>query len=188
MDMPPRRVGKRLVGRYLFLRIVLGTFILILVIIVATFWAKNNGYDLDHQRSIAFNVLDFGAISICLSARFSYNSSMHARIFRGNVLCWWSVLIVAVLQVAITYIPGLNSIIFNMAPMDGAMWLVTFIGMVVTFLVMEAEKAFRRYLRNLGSDTDDREKDSLFDQDVVQTTHVHLPIGASRLGLEELKS
>jgi magnesium-transporting ATPase (P-type) len=97
-------------------------------------------------------------------------------------------LIVAVLQVAITYIPGLNSIIFNMAPMDGAMWLVTFIGMVVTFLVMEAEKAFRRYLRNLGSDTDDREKDSLFDQDVVQTTHVHLPIGASRLGLEELKS
>ncbi|KAI2508895.1 Cation transport ATPase [Fragilaria crotonensis] len=188
MDMPPRRVGKRLVGRYLFLRVVLGTFILILVIIVATFWAKNSGYDLDHQRSIAFNVLDFGAISICLSARFSYNSSIHARVFRGNVLCWWSVLIVAVLQVAITYIPGLNSIIFNMAPMDGAMWLVTFIGMVITFLVMEAEKAFRRYLRKLGSDTDDREKDSLFDEEVVRTSHLHLPKGASRLGLEELKS
>jgi magnesium-transporting ATPase (P-type) len=187
MEMPPRRVGKRLVGRYLFLRVVLGTFILILVIVVATFWAKDNGYDLDHQRSIAFNVLDFGAISICLSARFSYNSSMHPRVFRGNALCWWSVLLVAVLQVAITYIPGLNSVIFNMAPMDGAMWLVTFLGMVITFIVMEAEKALRRYLRTRGSDTEDRERDALFDVNVVRTTHLHLPPEAKRLGLEELK-
>lgn len=188
MEMPPRRVGKRLVGRYLFLRIFLGTFILILVIVVATFWAIDNGYDLDHQRSIAFNVLDFGAISVCLSARFSYNSSIHPRVFRGNALCWWSVLLVTVLQVAITYIPGLNNVIFEMAPMDGAMWLVTFLGMLITFLVMEAEKAFRRYLRDRGSDTDDRERDPLFDEDVVKTTHLHLPPEAARLGLEELKS
>ena len=99
MDMPPRRVGKRLIGRYLFLRIMLGTIVLIVVVIGSVFWAKDvAGYDLDHQRSIAFNVLDFGAISICLSARFSYNSSMHPRLFRGNAFCWWSVLIVAVLS------------------------------------------------------------------------------------------
>jgi magnesium-transporting ATPase (P-type) len=188
MDMPPRKVGKRLIGRFLFLRIMLGTMILIMVVIGSTFWAKDNGYDLEHQRSVAFNVLDFGAISICLSARFSYNSSIHPRLFRGNAFCWWSVLIVVVLQIAITYIPGLNSVIFNMAPMDGTLWFVTFLGMLITFLVMEAEKALRRYLKDHGSDTDDRVTSPIFDQKVVSDGHVNLPDGASRLGLEELKS
>jgi magnesium-transporting ATPase (P-type) len=120
MDMPPRKGGKRLIGRYLYLRIMLATLILILVVIGSTFWAKDNGHDLDHQRScpVAFNVRYFGAISICLSARFSYNSSMHPRLLKGNALCWWSVLIVAVLQIAITYIPGLNSVNFIMAPIN----------------------------------------------------------------------
>jgi magnesium-transporting ATPase (P-type) len=188
MDMPPRKVGKRLIGRYLFLRIMLGTLVLLMVVVGSVFWAKGHGYDLDHQRSVAFNVLDFGAISICLSARFSYNSSMHPRLFRGNPACWWSVLIVTVLQIAITYIPGLNNIIFNMAPMDGILWLITLVGMFTTFLVMEAEKAVRRFMKSRGSDTDDRETDPVFDKEVFNDGHVHLPEGASRLGLEELKS
>ena len=188
--MPPRRVGKRLIGRYLFLRIVLGTFILILVVISSIFWAKGVGYDLPHQRSIAFNVLDFGAISICLSARFSYNSSIHPRLFRGNAFCWWSVLIVVVCQVGITYIPGLNDVIFSMAPMDGFLWLITVLFMVVVFLVMEAEKAVRRFMWLRGEDTDDRKEfDPIFDEKVEDNDgHVNLPAGASKLGLEELKS
>jgi hypothetical protein len=92
------------------------------------------------------------------------------------------------LQIAITYIPGLNSVIFNMAPMDGTLWFVTFLGMLITFLVMEAEKALRRYLKDHGSDTDDRVTSPIFDQKVVSDGHVNLPDGASRLGLEELKS
>ncbi|KAI2488763.1 Cation transport ATPase [Fragilaria crotonensis] len=188
MDIPPRQVGKRLIGRFLFLRIMLGTIVLIVVVIGSVFWAQDNGYDLDHQRSIAFNVLDFGAISICLSARFSYNSSIHPRLFKGNAFCWWSVLIVVVCQIGITYIPGLNSVIFNMAPMDGVLWFVTFLGMMITFLVMEAEKGLRRYLKDSGSDTDDRDASPIFDQKVVTDGHVNLPDGASRLGLEELKS
>jgi magnesium-transporting ATPase (P-type) len=188
MDMPPRQVGKRLIGRFLFLRIMLGTLILIMAVIGSTFWAQGNGYDLAHQRSVAFNVLDFGAISICLSARFSYNSSFHPRLFRGNAFCWWSVFIIVVCQIGITYIPGLNSVIFNMAPMDGVLWFVTFLGMVITFLVMEADKAVRRYLKDRGSDTDDRDNSPIFDEKVVTDGHVNLPDGASRLGLEELRS
>ena len=186
MDLPPRRVGKRLIGRYLFLRIALGTFILIVVVVYATFWAKWNDYDLLHQRAVAFNALDFGAISICLSARFSYNSSIHPRIFRGNAFCWWSVLIVVVCQVAITYIPGLNNVIFGMAPMDGALWLVTILAMLVTFLVMEAEKALRRFLRDKGADTDDREIDTMFDEKVVCDARVDITKETSALGLQEL--
>merc|ERR1740124_1540310 len=76
MDMPPRRIGKRLIGRYLFLRILLGTFTLTALTVVSTFWLKSHNADdkyyLEDIRAIAFNVLDFGAIGITLSARFAY--------------------------------------------------------------------------------------------------------------------
>lgn len=70
-------------------------------------------------RSQAINTLDFGAISVTLSARFTYNSSFHPRIFKGNKFAWYSVAIVAVLQVFITYCPGLNRVVFGMGPMNG---------------------------------------------------------------------
>jgi magnesium-transporting ATPase (P-type) len=189
MDLPPRRVGKRLIGRYLFLRIALGTTILIATVILSVFWARDQGYDQEAQRSQAFNTLDFGAISVCLSARFAYNSAIHPRIFRGNAYCWYSIAIVAVLQVAITYIPGVNSVIFSMGPMDGAQWGVSIAGMVITFLVMEAEKALRRSLKASGSDTDDSNPDNVFkDREDVRDHDMKLPAGAENLNLTELKS
>lgn len=187
MDMPPRRVGKRLVGRYLFFRIAVGTWIMITVVLLGTFWARSHGYSVALQRSVAFNVLDFGAISVCLSARFSYNSSFHPRIFKGNALCWYSVLLVAVLQVVITYTPGLNDVIFNMDPMPLDCWGVTLAGMIIVFFVMEVEKAILRVCKSQGQDTDDLEP-SMFDKKVVTDSSIDLPKDASKLGLEELKS
>jgi magnesium-transporting ATPase (P-type) len=83
---------------------------------------------------------------------------------RGNFLCWWSVAIMSGLQVLITYTPGLNETIFGMAAMDGLQWGIVALFMVVTFTVMEMEKAIRRYLSSLGEDTDDTEYDPRFDQ------------------------
>lgn len=188
MDLPPRRVGKRLIGRYLFLRIALGTTILIATVILTVFWSRDRGDSLGKQRSQAFNTLDFGAISICLSARFAYLSSFHPRIFKGNKWCWYSIALVAALQVAITYIPGLNSTIFSMEGMDGPQWGMAIAGMAVTFFVMEAEKALRRGLKSSGKDTDDREADALFDSADNRTTHVNLPAGSEKLATTELRS
>jgi len=123
-----------------------------------------------------------------LSARFAYNSSFHPRIFRGNKSCWYSVFLVAILQVATTYIPGLNSVIFSMAGMDGPQWGITFLGMAITFIVMEFEKSVRRCLKRRGADTDDREADAVFDSDVQNTSHLHMPDSAGKLGTSELKS
>merc|ERR1711920_1092152 len=180
MDLPPRRVGKRLIGRYLLLRILLGTATLITMVCLSVFWVQsqettdpNFDYKSDPvKQSMAFNTLDLSAISICLSARFAYNSSLHPRLFTGNKGCWFSVALV---------------IIFQMAPMTGAMWGMAIAGMVITFLVMEAEKALRRYLKAKGSDTDDRELDG-FDRGDTRTTHMHLPANAHKLGTAELRS
>merc|ERR1712032_54720 len=188
MDIPPRRVGKRLIGRYLLLRIFLGTFILILTVLLSVAWARENGYtETEQMQSQAFNTLDLGAISICLSARFAYNSSIHPRLFSGDKWCWWSILLVIVLQIMITYIPGLNDVIFQMEPMDIFQWLISVAGMVITFIFMEAEKAIRRVLKARGNDTDDRELTAFDDKD-DRTSHIHLPEDAAKLGTAELKS
>jgi len=210
MEMLPRRIGKRLIGRYLLLRILLGTFTLTCLTVGSAFWLKSfnpsgsdlcnladrnlNGcqghkYYFEDIRAIAFNVLDFGAIGITLSARFAYNSSIHPRVFYGNKYVWYSVLIVAVLQVAITHIPGLNSTVMQMRGMDGNGWGITFLFMFITFFVMEIEKGVRRMLRAKGSDTDDNEY-GVFDNQAEANASTHgklLPPGASKLNLVALE-
>lgn len=207
MTLPPRRQGKRLLGRFLILRILLGTFTLTALVVASAFWLKSynpDGYlpDYDERdeypdhkyfvedvRAIAFNVLDFGAIGITLSARFSYLCSIHPRVFTGNKYCWYSVAIVAVLQVLITHVPGLNNVIFQMKGMDGVSWGITFLFMVVVFLVMELEKAVRTYLKFKGGDTNDAEYDPMLDGKETNklTITVELPKGASNLNLVALE-
>jgi magnesium-transporting ATPase (P-type) len=172
MDKPPRRVGKRIIGRFLLLRIILATIVLVATTVGSVFWVQNEGYSLDEQRSQALNTLSFGAISVTLSARFAYNSSFHTRVLGGNPLCWYSIAIMAGLQFFITYTPGVNSTIFGMAPMDGFQWAIVVLFMAVTFLVLEVEKTIRRYLSRLGEDTDDMEYNAHFDQAPPTNKHM----------------
>ena len=138
----------------------MATAALTVAVVGSVFWAKSyqNGVDPDADlrelRSQAINTLDFGAISVTLSARFTYNSSFHPRIFKGNKFAWYSVAIVAVLQVFITYCPGLNSVVFGMGPMNGIQWGITILMMVLVFIIMEVEKMIRRGLKAKGADTD----------------------------------
>jgi len=207
MDLPPRRIGKRLIGRYLLLRILLGTFVLTMLVVASAFWLisfNEDGklhsllkkdelgelvYYQEHIRAVAFNVLDFGAISITLSARFTYLSSIHPRVFKGNKYAWYSVFIVTLLQIFCTYVPGVNNIIFQMTAIDGRCWGIIVLMMTIVFLIMEAEKAFRCYMKFKGSDTDDRDY-GVFDNPAdgqTDTKGALLPKGSSRLNLVALE-
>lgn len=193
MDLPPRRVGKRLVGRFLFLRIILGTVLLTGCVVGAAKIVDQMGITdgLNEEernykiRAVAFNVLDFGAMSVTMSARFAYNSSFHPRVLKGNPAALWSIAIVTVLQLILTYVPGLNSYVFGMKGLDGFGWMLVIVSMVVIFVVMELEKALRRSLKASGSDTDDREPGP-FDSTVAPPVDMKLPKGASKLNLQEL--
>mmetsp|Transcript_24246 Transcript_24246/g.38834 ORF Transcript_24246/g.38834 Transcript_24246/m.38834 type:complete len:1004 (-) Transcript_24246:206-3217(-) len=194
MSLPPRRVGKRLIGRFLLLRIIIGTVTLVATTVGSVFIMRSRTSDyliddcqlaeagsetvfdettdcfkesVGQLRSQASNTLTFGAISVMLSARFTYNTSFHPRIFRGNKYAWYSVAIVVVLQICLTYIPGLNNIVFGMKPQNGVGWGFTILFMFVDFLVMEVEKAIRRSLKFRGIDTDDAQPDELFDDDQI---------------------
>jgi len=198
MDVPPRRVGKRLIGRFLFLRIVLGTILLVFVTVYASFWAESimseEPYNLDiysrdsidRVHSQASNTLTFGACFVTISARFSYQNSIHPRALEGFAVLA-SLGIVTVLQLAITYIPGLNSVVFAMAPMYGFQWGLVLLGGIVVFIGLEMEKAFRRFLKAKGTDVDDAEY-GMFDEDVTPDQDISLPKGASHLKLTKIKS
>jgi magnesium-transporting ATPase (P-type) len=138
-------------------------------------------------RAVAFNTLDFGAMSVMMSARFTYLSSMHPRVLTGNPASIASCAIVAILQVMLTYIPGLNSFVFSMRGMDGVAWAIVLGFMAVVFVLMEIEKAIRRSLKAKGADTDDRQ-DGFFDAPPHQASEadMKMPKGASKLNLQEL--
>jgi len=149
MEQPPRRVGKRLVGRFLFLRIVIGTTTLVACTVASAFWTKSLGYDLEERRAQALNVLSFGAIGVTMSARFARKSAFHMRTFTGNPLAWYAYTIMAVLQVFITYTPGLNTTVFTQSGMDAAQWGIVALFWFVVLCVMELEKAVRNYVTKL---------------------------------------
>jgi len=158
MDIPPRDPTKRLIGRFLWLRIFIGTVALVAGTVGSVFWNMSYGdrYTLNQIHSQALNSLSFGAISITVSARFAYSSALSLNLFRGNIYCWYAVGLMVMLQVAITYIPGLNSILFSMEGMDGLQWGIVAVVMVGTFIIMETEKAVRCRFKAQGVDTDDR--------------------------------
>lgn len=64
----------------------------------------------------------------------------------------------AALQIIITYVPGLNDVVFCMAPpTDGFQWMIVAIFVGVVFFVMELERTIHQYLSSLGEDTNDKE-------------------------------
>jgi magnesium-transporting ATPase (P-type) len=194
MDVPPRRVGKRLIGRFLVLRIALGTVILITTTVGSVFWVqeifKNEGrkYEdyLPLMRSQASNTLTIGACFITMSCRFSYESACSSRLFYGNKYAWYAVVLVALLQCVITYVPVISDVIFEMGPMEGFQWGICMFFSVIVFVVMEIEKAIRRFVKEMGVDADDTEYGFL-DTPPTPNQDISLPKGTSHLRLSELK-
>jgi magnesium-transporting ATPase (P-type) len=222
MTQAPRRVGKRLIGRYLLFRMAFATVVLICSTIGAVFWVRSWGTDADYTastlpvaydnvtqqdcsnwyapgnfccpspvetstsgnsvcpntdgrnlvRAQASNTLTLCAIAVMLSARFAYNTAFSARIFTGNVYAWYSAAIVLSLQLSITYIPGLNNIVFGMGPMIAAQWGLCALFFALTLLSLEAEKMLVQFLKRRKHDVDD-DQEQLFvanDDEVIASS------------------
>ena len=79
----------------------------------------------------------------------------------NNPVQWYAIIPLVALQLMITYIPGLNSTLFGMAPQDGKQWGIVILMMACTFIVMEFEKMVRNKLKASGYDTSDRQMGSI---------------------------
>merc|ERR1712238_307484 len=83
MDIPPRRVGKRLIGRYLLLRILLGTFVLVTVTVGSALIAETvlDKTDLDYEF-----VTDMVHSQ---AQQFYFRNASYASISMGTRCCFW---------------------------------------------------------------------------------------------------
>lgn len=194
MDVPPRRTGKRLLGRFLILRIAIASIILIFTTVGSVFLVKEifiqdgRKYEdyLPLMRSQASNTLTFGACFVTLSARFSYQSAFSMRSLYGNKYAWYSVFLVGILQIFITYTPWVSDVLFSMGPMEGFQWGICLVCNLLVFIVCEIEKAVRRSLKQRNADTDDTEYGFL-DTPPTPNQDITLPKGASHLKLAKLQ-
>jgi magnesium-transporting ATPase (P-type) len=141
MHRPPRRPGKRLLGKLILWRCFFVSVLLVLLVLGMYEWGNATGLSVPRRRAEAFNTLVFGEIGYSITTRFIKQTSFHPRVFKGNPLCFVSIFVTAGLQVAITYIPGLNSFFSIGEGMSGIQWARVLVCMVVVYAVVEIEKA-----------------------------------------------
>ena len=142
MDRPPRKLNKGLMGSLFYWRNIYVSTMFICFVLGSVSWVKSIDpvkYGPNAQRSIAFNTLVFCEIGYAFNCRYLKLCSIHPRVFKGNPGAWWCALIMAVLNIFVTYIPGLNGF-FSMSGMDGLQWGIVILFAVASFLIVELEK------------------------------------------------
>jgi magnesium-transporting ATPase (P-type) len=102
MCRPPRRPGKRLLGKLVLWRCFFVCTLLVVLVLSMFHWCDVTGLNLNQCRAEAFNVLVFGEIGYVVTTRFIKLSTFHYRVFFGNPLCFLSIGLTAGLQVLLT--------------------------------------------------------------------------------------
>eukprot|EP00285_Hemiselmis_virescens_P013221 CAMPEP_0173380530 /NCGR_PEP_ID=MMETSP1356-20130122/3202_1 /TAXON_ID=77927 ORGANISM="Hemiselmis virescens, Strain PCC157" /NCGR_SAMPLE_ID=MMETSP1356 /ASSEMBLY_ACC=CAM_ASM_000847 /LENGTH=1147 /DNA_ID=CAMNT_0014334157 /DNA_START=96 /DNA_END=3539 /DNA_ORIENTATION=+ len=163
MARPPRRTNKRLFGKKVMWNCLFVSSFMVVAVIGVFVWSlerhpitaeeqllldsqRRAGASLrspriDAARGEAFNMLVFAEIGYAINCRYLRDSSLTSKVFTQNKWCWVAIFIAVVLQVILTYVPGVNYFFYN-GPIEGMAW-VRIIGFsIVIFLLVEFEKKF----------------------------------------------
>ena len=147
MRRPPRAVDRPILDAFGVWRVVfVGTALLILTL-WAFFWMKSQGGSDPLARTVAVNALVIGQVFYLLNSRFKINSSLSPMAHLGNPYLPAGIGAVIVLQLLYTYAPPLQSL-FETEGVPLGVWPWLFLGGLIFFLVVEAEKAIIRATRS----------------------------------------
>ena len=150
MGRPPRTPGTAILNGELVLRIVLVGLMLLAGGFGLFEWALYRGAGEDEARTIAVNVFAVGQSFYLLNCRSLRFSMFRLGVF-GNPWIWGGIAAMAVAQLLFTYAPPMNRL-FHTAPIGLADWAhIGAVGLVL-YLVIGAEKAFRRHREAAGSE------------------------------------
>lgn len=141
MNRPPRRPGKRLLGKLILWRCMFVSGLLVICVLGLYEWGNATGLSVPRRRAEAFNMLVFGEIAYSITTRYIKASCIHPRVFQGNPLAFVSIGVTAALQMLLTYTPGLNAFFSMGEGMSGIQWARVFVAMVAVFFIVEIEKA-----------------------------------------------
>jgi len=92
-------------------------------------------------RAGAFNMLVFGEIAYALNCRYLDQTSWTMKQFTENKWAWVAIALTTVLQVFLTYTPGVQDV-FSNAPIDGVIWAMIAGLSMALFILIDIEKTY----------------------------------------------
>jgi calcium-translocating P-type ATPase len=150
MKRPPRAVDRPILTGFGIWRVAFVGLALLAYTLCAFFWMKSQGASDALARTVAVNAITIGQVFYLLNSRFLLDSSLSFKAHLGNKYLPLGIGAVAILQLLFTYAPPLQYLFKNEAiPLRVWPWL--FLGGLVFFLVVEAEKLIIRSSGSLRS-------------------------------------
>src|SRR5271163_1101004 len=147
MQRPPRAVGRAILDAFGYWRVIFVSIVLLILTLGAFFLAKSTGASDELARAVAVNALVIGQIFYLLNSRFKIDSSLSPLAHLGNPYLPAGIGAVVVLQLLYTYAPPLQYL-FETEGVPLRVWPWLFLGGLIFFLVVEAEKAIIRAMRS----------------------------------------
>lgn len=150
MLRPPRSVDRPILTSFGIWRVIFVGLALLAYTLCAFFWMKSQGASDQLARTVAVNAITIGQIFYLLNSRYLVDSSLSFKAHLGNAYLPLGIAATLILQLLFTYAPPLQALFDNEAiPLDVWPWL--FLGGLVFFLVVEAEKMIIRSSNSLRS-------------------------------------
>lgn len=146
MRKPPRRAGEPLLDAFLSWRIVFVSVLMVAGGLGFFLWEQARGASVEAARTVAMNALVIGEIFYLFNCRFLLQPTFSTRGFTSSRPVLVAILVVALLQALLTYIPVLQHL-FGTAALDGGAWLRVLLFGLLLFVVVELEKAWFRHRR-----------------------------------------
>ncbi|MBC5786279.1 HAD-IC family P-type ATPase [Ramlibacter sp. USB13] len=146
MARPPRPAQAPLVSGFMLWRIVLVSVLFAAATLALLQGMLASGESLEAARTLVVNALVAMEIGYLFSVRFLAGRSLTWRGAMGTPAVLWAIGVLAVVQLALTYVPVMNRL-FGTAPLSAGQMAVAVATGAVLMLVLEAEKALLRRVR-----------------------------------------
>jgi magnesium-transporting ATPase (P-type) len=146
MQRQPRAVDRPILDAFGVWRVVFIGLALLALTLWAFFWMKSKDASDELARAVAVNALVVGQVFYLLNSRYKLDSSLSLKAHLGNKYLAMGIGAVAILQLLFTYTPPFQRL-FETEAIPFWVWPWLFVGGLVFFLVVEAEKLIIRTAR-----------------------------------------
>jgi magnesium-transporting ATPase (P-type) len=146
MRRRPRAIDRPILDGFGMWRVVFVGFALLALTLGAFFLMKSRNESDELARAVAVNALVIGQVFYLLNSRYKLDSSLSLAAHMGNRYMALGIGAVVVLQLLFTYAPPLQ-LLFGTEAIPIWVWPWLFLGGLLFFLVVEAEKLIIRLCR-----------------------------------------
>jgi magnesium-transporting ATPase (P-type) len=151
MRRAPRAASEPILSGFMIWRISFVSVLLAVGVVALFLWEIARGASLETARTVAVNALAMGEIFYLFNCRYLLAPVRSWQDFSGNRYVLLSIAVLAVIQLAFTYVPFMQKM-FGVVALDAAAWALIAAFGVLLFFAIELEKlAIRLLFRGNGS-------------------------------------